>query len=128
MDLDSVSAELYGLSPEEFTAARTAREKEAKAAGDKELAAGIHALAKPNQVAWLANQLARQQQAELQALLDLGAGLRDAADTLTGDQLREFTRQKRQLVGALVQQGRSLASGVGRKVSLDTARALEETL
>jgi hypothetical protein len=128
MDLDSVAGELYGLPPEDFTAARTARAKEAKAAGDKALATRISALAKPNQVAWLANQLAREHQDELRALVDLGAGLREAADALTGDQLRDFTRQKRQLVGALVQQGRGLATRAGRKVSLDAARGLEETL
>jgi len=51
VDLDTVADELYGLPPEEFTAARTAAEKEAKAAGEMELAAQIRTLAKPNQVA-----------------------------------------------------------------------------
>ncbi len=128
VDLDTVADELYGLPAEEFTAARTAAEKEARAAGEKELAAQIHTLAKPNQVAWLANQLARHHADELRPLLELGAGLRDAAGGLTGDQLREFTRQKRQLVRALVQRGRGLASRAGRKVSADAARGLEETL
>lgn len=128
MELKTVADELYALLPEEFTATRTAREKEAKAAGDKELAAQIHAMPKPNQVAWLANQLARQHADELRPLVELGAGLRDAADAQTGDQLREFARQKRQLVGALVARARRLASQAGRKVSDDTARGLEETL
>jgi hypothetical protein len=128
MDLDSVSAELYALPPEEFTAARTAQEKAAKAVGDKALATAIHALGKPNLVAWLANQLARHHADELRALVELGAGLREAATTLTGEQLRDFTRQKRQLVGALVQQARGVATAAGRKVSLDAARGLEETL
>jgi hypothetical protein len=128
VDLDTVADELYALSPEEFTAARTAREKEAKGSGDKELAAQIHALGKPNQAAWLANQLARQHGDELRPLLDLGAGLREAEGSLTGDQLRDFTRQKRQLVAALVQQARRLASRAGRKVSDDTVRGLEDTL
>ena len=128
MDLDAVADELYALTPDAFTAARTAREKEAKADGDKDLAAQIHALAKPNQVAWLANQLAREHEDELRPLLELGAGLRDAEGALTGDQLRDFTRQKRQLVSALVQQARRLSSRAGRKVSDDTARGLEDTL
>lgn len=128
MDLGSVADELYGLPPEEFIAARTAREKEAKAAGDKELARQIHALGKPNQVAWLANQLARRHGEEVRPLLELGAGLRDAADALTGEQLRDFTKQKRQLVGALVQQGRRLAGESGRTITDETARGLEDTL
>jgi hypothetical protein len=128
VDRDAVADELYALPPEEFTAARTAREKEAKASGDKDLAAQIHALGKPNQVAWLANQLSREHGDELRPLLELGAGLREAEGSLTGDQLREFTRRKRQLISALVQQARRLASRAGRKVSDDTARGLEETL
>ncbi len=43
MDLDAVADELYALWPAEFTAARTAREKEARAEGDKALAAQIKA-------------------------------------------------------------------------------------
>lgn len=128
MDLAAVADELYALPPEQFTTARTSREKEAKAAGDKDLAAQIHALVKPNQVAWLANQLARQHGDEVGPLLDLGAGLRDAAGSLTGDQLRDFTKQKRLLVSALVGQGRRLAAAHGRKVSDLTMRGLEDTL
>jgi hypothetical protein len=128
VDLDAVADELYGLLPEQFTAARTAREKQARAAGEKDVAAQIRSLAKPNQVAWLANQLARGHGDELRPLLELGAGLRDASATLTGDQLRDFSKQKRQLVSALVQRARRLAAGSGRKVSDDTARGLEDTL
>lgn len=120
--------ELYALTPEEFTSARTERERAAKAAGDKDLAGLIHALAKPNQVAWLANQLAREHADEVGPLLDLGAGLREAEGALTGDQLRDFGRQKRQLVAALVQQARRLATRSGHKVSDVTARGLEDTL
>jgi hypothetical protein len=34
MDINGVGEELYSLPPEEFTAARNLREKEAKAIGD----------------------------------------------------------------------------------------------
>lgn len=128
MDVESVSDELYGLPLEEFTSTRTDRERRAKAAGDKDLAAQIRQLAKPNQVAWLANQLAREHADEIRPLLELGAGLREATATLSGEQLRELSRQQRQLVHALVQQARRLASAAGRKVSEDTARGLEDTL
>lgn len=125
---DEVADELYGLPPEEFTAARTRYEKEAKAAGNRDEAARIHALAKPSVTAWLANQLARQHRDELEPLLELGAGLRDATRNLAGDQLRELSRQQHQLVYALVQQARQLARAAGRSVSEDAARALDETL
>lgn len=126
--VDDVADELYGLTPEEFTATRTAREKEARQAGDRELAAAIHRLAKPTTVAWLANQLARERRAELQALPELGAGLRQATEQQAGDELRQFSRQQHELVFALGQQARQLARATGHPVSVATARGLEDTL
>lgn len=128
VDVESVSDELYGLPLDEFTSARNDREKEAKAADERDLAGQIHQLTKPNLVAWLANQLARERADEIRPLLELGAALREATATLSGQQLRELSRQQRQLIYALVQQARRLANAAGRKVSEDTARGLEDTL
>lgn len=128
MDIDSVADELYALAPEDFTAARNARAKAAKAAGDKELAAAIHQLGRPNLVAWLANQLVRERADEIGPLLELGAALREATAALSGPDLRELSRQQHQVVHALVQQAKSLARAVGRKVSPDTERGLEDSL
>ncbi|HEY8737463.1 MAG TPA: hypothetical protein VIO62_10540 [Candidatus Dormibacteraeota bacterium] len=127
MDINSVADELYSLPPEEFTAARNAREKEAKAIGDKQLAAAIHHLGKPSTAAWLANQLVREHSDEVQPLLDLGAALREAT-ALNGDQLRELGKRQHQLVNALMLQVKALANAAGRKVSQDTARGVEDTL
>lgn len=126
--LDEIADELYGLAPEEFTAARTARAKEARQAGDQKLAAAVHHLAKPTVAAWLANQLAREQQNELQALPELGAGLRQATERLAGDELRQLSRQQHELVYALVEQAKQLARAGGHPVSDATARGLEDTL
>lgn len=128
MDIDSVADELYALPPEDFTAARTAREKEAKAAGDKELVAAIHGLGKPNLVAWLANQLVRERADEVGPLLELGAALREATAALSGPDLRELSRQQHQVVYALVREAKGLARAAGRKVSPDTERGLEDLL
>ena len=128
MDINSVADQLYALPPEEFTAARTVSEREAKANGDKELAAAIHQLRKPTMGAWLANQLVRERPGEVQSFVDLGASLREATAILSGDQLRELDRQRRQLVHALMQQARGLANAAGHKVSQDTASRLEDTL
>lgn len=125
---DEIADELYGLPPEQFTAARTQFEKEAKAAGDRDTADRIHELAKPSVTAWLANQLVREHRSELQPLLELGAGLRDATRNLAGDQLRALSRQQHELVHALVQQARHLARAAGRTVSEDAVRALDDTL
>ena len=128
VDVESVSDELYGLPLDDFTSARNDREKQAKAAGEEDLAAQVHQLRKPNLVAWLANQLARERAGEIRPLLELGAALREATATLSGQQLLELSRQQRQVVHALVQQARRLANAAGRKVSEDTARGLEDTL
>jgi hypothetical protein len=127
-DFDVVADDLYGLPAEEFIAARLRYEKQAKQAGDRELAARIHALAKPTVTAWLANQFTREHKADLQAFLELGAELREATRTLDGEQLRQLSRQQPQLVEAFVQQGRQLARAAGRTINEDTARGLEDTL
>jgi pimeloyl-ACP methyl ester carboxylesterase len=128
VDINSVADELYSLPPEEFTATRTVSETEAKAIGDKQLAAAIHQLRKPSMGAWLANQLVREHPGEVQSFVDLGAALREATAMLSGDQLRELDRQRRQLVYALMRQARGLANAAGHKVSQDTASRLEDTL
>lgn len=55
VDLDAVAVELYGLTPDEFTAARNQLAKNVDGAA----AAAIRALRKPTLAAWLANLLVR---------------------------------------------------------------------
>jgi hypothetical protein len=126
MDLDAVADELYGLPLEDFISTRTARENQAKDAGNGELAAEIHALPKPNAVAWLVNQLVRQHPGDVQSLLELGSGMRKATANLSGD-LRELSHRQHQVVRGLVRQAEQLAKAAGRPVSADTARSLEAT-
>jgi hypothetical protein len=127
-EVEEAADQLYALSPREFTAARDARAKEAKEAGDKDAAAGIKALRKPTVTAWLANQLVRQHADEVRALLELGVALREATATLSGPQLRVLSRQRNDVVRALVRKARRLAADAGQAVSEDVARGLEETL
>ena len=127
-EVEEAADQLYALSPREFTAARDARAKEAKESGDKDAAAGIKALRKPTVTAWLANQLVRHHADEVRPLLELGAALREATATLSGPQLRELSRQRNDVVRALVRQARRLAADAGQPVSEDVARGLEETL
>ena len=128
VDLSSTAAELYGLAPGDFVAARTAAEKQARAAGDRELATKIHALAKPTAAAWVANQLVRRHPDEIGALRDLGAGLREATASLEGEQLRQLSQQQNRVIAALVAQARSLAQAAGQPMSEATERGLEGTL
>ncbi|WP_073257943.1 hypothetical protein [Cryptosporangium aurantiacum] len=128
MNLDEVADELYGLDPGQFTAARTAREKEARAAGDRELAAQIKALRKPSLSAWLANQLIRDRQEQIEPLLALGEQLRELQASVSADQLRALTQQRHRLVYAVAQEARALGHERGQAISDDVARELEQTL
>ena len=125
MDLDEIVDELYGLPPEEFTAARNTAAKQAKSDGDAELSDQVKALAKPTVAAWLANQLARERADELESLALLGEQMREATASMDGARLRELTPRRHSEVDALVKDAGKLA---GRKVSADVAQKLRETL
>jgi chromosome segregation ATPase len=128
-NVDEVADELYALHPAEFVAARDARAKQARAAGDREGARRISGLRKPTVVAWLANLLARERADSVRPLLELGAALREATETLSGPQLRDLSRQRNELVGALVREARTLGAAAGqRRLGEDTVRGLEATL
>jgi hypothetical protein len=125
MDLDEIVDELYGLPPEEFTAARNTAAKQAKSDGDAELSDQVKALAKPTVAAWLANQLARERADELESLALLGEQMREATASMDGARLRELTPRRHSEVDALVKDAGKLS---GRKVSADVAQKLRETL
>ncbi|MFL6136230.1 MAG: hypothetical protein ACJ74O_00305 [Frankiaceae bacterium] len=128
MDVDHVADELYALAPEEFTAVRDARAAEAKQAGDGETARAVKQLRRPTASAWLVNVLARRRADQLADLVGLGAALREAQESLAGDQLRELTVQRHQVVAALAQEVRRIAYDEGHPVSDDVAREVEGTL
>ncbi|MEV6971234.1 hypothetical protein AB0M47_39670 [Hamadaea sp. NPDC051192] len=117
--------DLYGLPQAEFTAARDAAARDAKAAGDKMLAARLAKLRKPNAVAWLANQLVRQRREAVEQLVDLGDQLRAATARLDGEQLRRLSTRQHEVVADLVRQAHELAD---RPVADATERGLEQTL
>ncbi len=125
MDLDEIVDELYGLPPEDFTAARNTAAKQAKSYGDAELGDKVKALGKPTVAAWLANQLARENADELEALAMLGEQMREATASMDGAKLRELTPRRHSEVDALVKAASGLA---GRKISADVGQKLRETL
>jgi hypothetical protein len=127
MDFEEAADELYAGSPDEFTAARNAAAKQARSQGDRELAARITALRKPTLPAWVVNQMARRRRGDIESLLDLGRTLRESSTGLSGDELRQLTRQRHQLVQALVQQARDLAGDDGRRLSEDAVQGVRQT-
>lgn len=127
MDLDTVTAELYAASLDDFMPQRTALSKQAKADGDKDLAATIAKLRKPSVSAWAINMLVRDSPREVDQLLELGAAFRQAQDDLDGAELRGLTRQRQALIGAVVESAREVASDHGRPISEAMSAEIEQT-
>lgn len=127
-DLGTAADELYALPPAEFVAARTAMEKAARAAGRRDLATAIRALAKPSAAAGLTNRLARAHPDEIRALLDLGDEMRAATEARDGAGLRELSTRRNRQVAHLLGLARQLAAADGGKVTDDTARGVEDSL
>ncbi|EGX57694.1 hypothetical protein SZN_21416, partial [Streptomyces zinciresistens K42] len=128
MDLDSVADELYGLRPQEFTAARDARVAAARTDGRRGLADEIRRLRRPSLSAWAGNILVRARRDEVGPLIELGEALRAAHRDLDGPQLRALGRQQHQLVTALAGQAVRLAADAGHPLGPDARREVQETL
>jgi hypothetical protein len=127
VELTSVAEELYGLSPQEFTAARDARVSEARQAGDKALAVSLKQMRKPSVGAWMANMLVRERPADIVHLISLGEELRRSS-LLDGEQIRSVSKKKQDAVAQLLRHGKSIAKRVGQPVSQAAALDLEATL
>ncbi|RXZ69083.1 hypothetical protein [Agromyces albus] len=118
---------LYGLAPEEFTAARNARVREVKP-DDRELAARIQELRKPSPAAFLVNQLVRRKSDEIDDLLDLGVELREAQGKGDGRQLNRLARERRGLIGELLDTASAIAEEFDRDASRAVLDEVEQTL
>jgi hypothetical protein len=128
VDLDEVADELYAVLPEEFVAVRGQRQDDARAAGDRTLAREIGGLPKPTAAAWVCNLLVREQRAEIEGLVELGDLLRQAQESLAGDQLRALDRQRSQLLTALTRQATALAREHGSRVGSTVETQVADTL
>jgi hypothetical protein len=124
--LDEAEA-LYGLPLAEFTPARDARAKSLRG-DDRELSDAVKGLKKPSLAAWVLNLLVRREPDQVAQLISLGASLREAAESLDGAQLRELTKQRRQLTAAVTTVARRHALAEGHKVTEPVADEVESTL
>lgn len=124
-ELLALADELYALSLPEFTPARDAKSKEHKGT---DLAKQLKALKKPSLAAWVVNLLVRADAEQVEQVLQVGAALREAQESMSGDDLRQLTRQRRQLTAAVTTQARRLAREAGQKVTESVADQVEATL
>ena len=97
-ELLGIADELYALPLPDFTPARDAKAKELKGT---DLAKDVKALKKPSLAAWVVNLLVRHETEQVEQVLEVGAALRAAQESMSGDELRQLTRQRRQLTNAL---------------------------
>lgn len=123
--LVEIAERLYALPADVFTAERDAA---AKSCADKALGKQIKALKRPTMAAWAVNLLVRREGEQIDQVLELGAGLRAAAESLDGDELRTLTRQRRQLTAALTSTARSLAREHDVRLTEAVADQVESTL
>lgn len=124
-DLLSLADHLYGLPLAEFTPARDALVKQHKGSA---LAASLKALRKPSTAAWVVDLLVRHETDQVAQVLEVGAALRAAQDSMSADELRALTRQRRQLTAAVTTTARGLAREHGLKVTQAVADQVEATL
>ncbi|MFE7228221.1 hypothetical protein ACFU7D_25725 [Nocardioides sp. NPDC057577] len=124
-ELLDIAAELYGLSLGDFTPERDARAKELKGTP---LAGPVKALKKPATAAWVVNLLVRYETEQVEQVISVGALLREAQTGMDAAQLRELTKQRRQLTAAVTTRARGLAREHGLRVTEAVAAQAEATL
>jgi hypothetical protein len=120
-ELLDLADELYALPLAAFTPARDARAKELKDAR-------VKALRKPTLAAWVVNLLVRHETEQVDQVLAVGEALREAAAGMDAAQLRELTKQRRQLTAAVTTRARAVARERGVKVTDAVADQVEATL
>lgn len=127
-DLANIAVELYAVKPDEFIAARDEHVRRARESGRASLVKAVAALRRPNQSAWLINQLARDQADAVDELFDLGDSLRAAHQHGDGAKLQRISAERRKAEAALIRRARALGAQAGIDVTADMARETEETL
>jgi hypothetical protein len=111
--LVSLTDELYARPPAEFVARRDELAGQARASGDRVLAARIKALRRPTVGAWYLNSAARARLAGLDDLIQLGHELRDAQSRGDFAALRELAARRGPLMNAVLRELVSHLAGIG---------------
>jgi hypothetical protein len=113
--LDAALDELYGVSPGEFVATRTALAKQLRADGDAAAAKELGAARRPTTAAWALNRLARERPDLVDDLIERSTALRAAqsrATTGTADELRHASADRRAALNGATDAAVDLAAAV----------------
>jgi hypothetical protein len=126
VDLETALTSLYAAPREEFIPSRADLVKQARAAGDRELASKIGAVRKPTVAAWLLNQVSREYPDDLDTLAELGEALRDAHQRLAADKLRALSQQRNEVLRTLEDRALRIARRATMPVTAAVTEALRE--
>lgn len=128
VSLFDVAEELYGLPLRDFVRVRTVRSRAARRDGDAQAADSISAMPKPDEAAWMANQLVRQRRDEVEAFLVLARSLRTAAETMDTAEMKSVTFDFQWAGIHLATKAYDLARAAGVRPSRQCELGLRDTL
>ncbi|MGF6831948.1 hypothetical protein QF015_000097 [Paenarthrobacter sp. TE4293] len=127
MDLRDAAQELYAVIPRDFTAKRTALVRQAKDAGEKDLAKDIGGLPKPAAGAWAINMLSVHKPEVIDGVVRFGVSLRTAQEEGDAEAFRELGQQRQGQLSAAVHAARDLAAELGAPLSPAAGTDVEQT-
>jgi hypothetical protein len=119
VNVDDVADELYGLPPDQFTAAR---DDAVRRASDAQTKAALKTLRKPTVAAHLVNRIVRDRGDDVDALIALGDDLRAAMGRDAAD-VRRLTQERRDAIAALVPSDVPAAAQADVTATLEAATA-----
>ncbi|HET8988255.1 MAG TPA: hypothetical protein VFN43_07055 [Humibacillus sp.] len=128
LHLRAAVEQLYAAMPGEFTPLRTQLARQARSAGDAELAKAITALRKPTVAAWALNHFVREHGEELDDFRAFAELLREAQRTLDAEQLRVLGRERAKRVDAVAERVAQEASAVGQPLGAGVAQEVRDSL
>jgi hypothetical protein len=121
---------LYQLPLDVFVEARNALAARLKASGNKDGAARVKALARPNQSAWAANQVYWTARGEFDALVASVVRLQNAQlpGAVGGVALKDAMKERREATDAVMRCAASLLTGAGHGTNPSTLLRVSNTL
>jgi hypothetical protein len=123
-----IARELYLVPPSRFVAARDELVRQARTAGNGELARELATLRRPTRSAWLVNLLARHDGEPLAQLVALGRRLRHAQTRLETGELVRLRAERQQLIADLVARARLRSIEAGAPTTEAVLAEVEATL
>ena len=123
-----IARELYLVPPSRFVAARDELVRQARTAGNDELARELATLRRPTRSAWLVNLLARYDGEPLGQLVALGRRLRHAQTRLETAELVRLRTERQQLIADLVARARLHSIEAGAPAPEAVLAEVEATL